>query len=185
MESGSAQPAWPPYFSSAPHPLAEQMRTRPRGKTISPSVPELLATWALLLNKVAVFYLQGRETMHILKRIFEIFGVNKTARGLLKIHTDEHTERIKYGYLATNPTVGPVGLSLRKECQERDVWGNVWQTVSSVCTTAVTSSQISTVCFFSFLSWKSEKKKNLVIIFSPLIFHVKYRIKSKSDQSNF
>lgn len=157
MESSSARPAWPPYFSSAPYPLAEQMRTRPRGKTISPSVPELLATWALLLNKVAVFYLQGRETMHILKRIFEIFGVNKTARSLLKIHTDEHTERIKYGYLAIKPTVGPLGLSLRKECQERCLRKCV--TVSSVCTTAVTSSQISTVCFFSFLSWKSEKKK--------------------------
>ena len=63
-------PAWLPLFSSVPHPLAEPMRTRPRGKTVNPSVPELLAMWALLLHKFAVFYLQGRETMHIFKKDF-------------------------------------------------------------------------------------------------------------------
>lgn len=39
--------------------------------------------------------------------------ISKTARGALKIHSDEPKERIKHGYLATEPTVGPAGLCIK------------------------------------------------------------------------
>lgn len=44
IESGSDWPVCSPLLSSAPYPLIEQMRMRPRGRTINPSVPEPLAT---------------------------------------------------------------------------------------------------------------------------------------------
>lgn len=58
----------PPFSASAPHPLAIQMRIRPRGRTTNPSVPEPLATWALLFKQLLCFSFRPE------KRNFEILG---------------------------------------------------------------------------------------------------------------
>lgn len=44
----------------------------------------------------------------------------------MKIHSDEHKERIKHGYLVTKPTGGPAGLCIKERMPtKRYVYENV------------------------------------------------------------
>lgn len=136
--------------------------------------------------------------MHIFKRIFEIFGVNKTARVVLKIHSYEHKERIKHGYPTTKPTDGPVGLCIKGkyagrerclgECDSEQCVYHSWSLKPSLhglfpFFLFFLPFFSSLFCFFlppflfSFF-WKSEKNDNFL---TTNFFNVKYRIKSKSN----